>query len=107
MSKVDIRVVRGGVTWSGPMVLFLLLSLALGLSGLCQAQQSGIPIELNLEQSGQVTLAIDDDQGLRVRNLISQEPPVRRSIPCGGMGWTIGGVILMLPSIRCSTFPAV
>ncbi len=33
-----------------------------------------IPIELNLDQPGEVTLVIEDADGKRVRNLISQEP---------------------------------
>jgi len=74
MRKADTGVVRGVATWPRPVVLFVLLSLIPGFSGLCQAQRSGIPIELDLEQGGQVTLVIEDNQGRRVRNLISQEP---------------------------------
>ena len=65
---------RGWVNQSKLAVFGLLLNLLPVLFGLGQEAPTGIPIELKLQQGGQVTLVIEDDEGRRVRNLISQDP---------------------------------
>lgn len=52
----------------------ILSSLGFASTGLAQSGQSLIPITVNLDQPGQVTLVIEDAQGKRTRNLISAQP---------------------------------
>ena len=52
--------------------LGLCLGAALLGPGGMRAQEAGIPIRFSLKEQGFVTLAIDDAQGVRIRNLISE-----------------------------------
>lgn len=45
-----------------------------GHSAIAQSQAQRIPITVNLDQPGEVTLVIEDAQGKRIRNLISAQP---------------------------------
>src|SRR5579885_602711 len=54
-----------------PMIA--LLALVAFLSARCvSAQTAGVPVHIRLEKPGYVTLVIEDAQGRRIRNLISE-----------------------------------
>lgn len=54
--------------------LFVMMKILFLVIGITSAEEGPIPIEFTLKQDGNVTLVIDDAQGVRVRNLFSNVP---------------------------------